>query len=51
MTDNIPCIVKEIQERIEKNAEEEFIDFSVPELFFWGLGVEYIGNSISFEVK
>lgn len=48
----VPCTVKEIQAKIERNAEETFVLFSIPELFFWELGLEYIGNdTIAFGVR
>lgn len=39
-----PTTVTEIQEKIDKNAEEEFIIKNVPELLFWELGLECIGG-------
>lgn len=48
---NVPTTIKGIQEKIERNAEENFILLSVPELFFWTLGLEYFSDDkISFEV-
>lgn len=44
---NIPYTAKEIQKNIEKSVVENFILLSVPELLFWELGIEYIGNDIS----
>jgi len=40
----VATTLKEIKEQIEKNTTEEFIIKSVPELLFWELGIEYIGN-------
>lgn len=44
MADTIPCTIQDIQNRIERNAEESFILSNVPELLFWELGLEYIGT-------
>ena len=38
----IPSTLREIQAKIERNAQEQFIITTVPELFFWELGLEYI---------
>ena len=49
---DIPCTVREIRARIERCREDDFVLLSVPELFFWELGLEYIGtDTITMEVK
>ena len=40
----IPNTIGEIRDMIERNAQEQFMILNVPELFFWELGLEYIGN-------
>lgn len=45
-----PSTIKEIQARIERNAQEQFIIKTVPELLFWELGLEYIDTDTT-EVK
>lgn len=47
-----PCTVEGIKRQIEHNAQEQFMNRTVPELFFFELGLEYIGtNTITFEVR
>ena len=45
-----PCTAKEIQEKIEMSAIEKFVQFSVPELFFWSIGLEYFGDSLEVRI-
>lgn len=48
----VPCTVEGIRRRLEETAQEQFIEWAVPELFFWGLGLEYISDEkITFEVR
>lgn len=48
----VPCTVEGIRRQIERNAQEQFMIRTVPELFFWSLGLEYVGPDIKFsEVK
>jgi hypothetical protein len=46
---DVPCNIKEIQEKIERNSSDKFIQSSVPELFCWDIGLEYLGgDSVEF---
>lgn len=47
----ISYTVEGIRRQIENNAQEQFIKRTVPELFFWDLGLEYIGSNIKFVAK
>lgn len=44
----VPCTVEGIRQRLEETAQEQFIERTVPELFFWSLGLEYVGHDIKF---
>lgn len=43
---DVPCTVEGIRRQIEQTAQEQFIERTVPELFFWSLGLEYVGPDI-----
>lgn len=52
---DVPCTVQEIKSRIESNAQEQFIFWTVwavSEIFFWSLGLDYIrSDAVTIEVK
>ena len=51
LADVVPHSVHGIKARIERNAQEQFIIRSVPELFFLHLGLEYFSDEkITLEV-
>jgi len=48
---SVPCTAKEIQEKVEMDVTERFVQFSVPELFFWSIGLEYLGgDGVEFKI-